>query len=444
MAPQQAAEAQPPLPLPSQYPSLVIPREVFFRVPFKVFLYVRAGSFPDVDDIVKSVMQGSLSAKCFREGERDDTGGVALKMCPRCQTDKLIEVAGVRETVGPETLANGTVFRFTFDQCRSYCSSSRLHLRANLVLGLVLKHGGPCVVYSNPFALMSKIVKRRSSKAPARSLAQVRASGGAAAGGGNPEDDENPEDPDELQQQQLAQQVQPPPMPESSPGLGQHQVLQHQLMGHQGYGMLAASAQQQKQQQTSPVSASAAAAAAAAAAAGYDSRMLPGLSELLPHDKQQQQQAAQQQVQTQQQQVAQQQNQLQFQLMQLQRIQQIHGMAAAGGQQQQQQQQAQQDQDYMKTMQLQDPSLLTAALNSIYAVPSQQGSQPPQQSPSPTSAALQAQQQMQGGQASPTAQLRQQFADYDQPDPQQQQQQGVKRQLQDPADAWERSVRPKA
>ena len=196
--------------LPDVYPSLWLPPEVYHRQSFFVRLFVPADTPGEprgalLARVVGALGSGTLTARCYATTAdlalqpRVHAGDlcVPVKGCARCQTDTILQVTSTKETVGPyrvvpvpgspsasssnssssASAAAGTevpreLYVFVFNQCRSLCSSSRLHLRCNLVLGLALGDQ-PCFAHSNVFAVLSKIVKKSRKRPPPPSLASA-------------------------------------------------------------------------------------------------------------------------------------------------------------------------------------------------------------------------------------------------------------------------------
>eukprot|EP00727_Mastigamoeba_balamuthi_P005921 m51a1_g1949 hypothetical protein (247) ;mRNA; r:982430-983298 len=83
-----------------------------------------------------------------------------LAPCPRCcQPSSKPNVLLGCSTEWPEPLMQGAELVFVFDNCRSYCNSSRLHLGGRVALCLEIADGVGAVVArlrSQPFTLCSK------------------------------------------------------------------------------------------------------------------------------------------------------------------------------------------------------------------------------------------------------------------------------------------------
>ena len=196
--------------LPDVYPSLWLPPEVYHRQSFFVRLFVPADTPGEprgtlLARVAGALGNGTLTARCYATTadlalqQRVLTADlcVPVKGCARCQTDTILQVTSTKETVGPyrvvpvpaspsnsassassssSSSSSGgpaavpdELYVFVFNQCRSLCSSSRLHLRCNLVLGLALGDQ-PCFAYSNVFAVLSKIVKKSRKRPPPPTL----------------------------------------------------------------------------------------------------------------------------------------------------------------------------------------------------------------------------------------------------------------------------------
>lgn len=198
--------------LPDVYPSLWLPAEVYHRQSFFVRLFVPAETPGEprgalLARVAAALGSGTLTARCFattadlalQQRVAPTDLCVSVKGCARCQTDTILQVTSTKETVGPYRVipvsgsSNGSsggsggnagasstttdgipneLYVFVFNQCRSLCSSSRLHLRCNLVLGLALGDQ-PCFAHSNVFAVLSKIVKKSRKRPPPPTLASA-------------------------------------------------------------------------------------------------------------------------------------------------------------------------------------------------------------------------------------------------------------------------------
>lgn len=99
----------------------------------------------------------------FRCGQRAEVllleGNVPempVKSCSKCRKVRRpvveLRTSGVSSFMSPVPGTPG-LERFRWDNCRTGCSSSRLHLGSRLVLAM---HIGTCVVLSEPFELLSK------------------------------------------------------------------------------------------------------------------------------------------------------------------------------------------------------------------------------------------------------------------------------------------------
>eukprot|EP00727_Mastigamoeba_balamuthi_P005923 m51a1_g1950 hypothetical protein (1855) ;mRNA; r:984815-1006833 len=102
----------------------------------------------------KSSLQALSAALCLESSQHP------LAPCPKCcqPSGKPNVLLGCSET-SPEPAAQGAELVFVFDDCRSYCNSSRLHLGGMVVLCLEIADGAGAVVArlrSQPFALCSK------------------------------------------------------------------------------------------------------------------------------------------------------------------------------------------------------------------------------------------------------------------------------------------------
>jgi len=192
--------------IPDVFPSLWLPQELYYKQPFFVRLFVPGsyvvGTDPShtyIDYIYNAIQSKSLRAKCYPttadipSSDGGDHPGVPaqarvnpetlrtpIKFCQRCQTQDIIQVSGTKETMGPyrvaikNAAADGhdwpygvpqDLYVFVFNQCKSFCSSSRLHLRCNLVLGMSVSSES-CFAYSNVFCVLSKIVKKSKKRPP--------------------------------------------------------------------------------------------------------------------------------------------------------------------------------------------------------------------------------------------------------------------------------------
>jgi len=189
--------------VPDVFPSLWLPPELYFKQPFFVRLFVRRSSLvpgdpskhPLIEYVISAIHSKTLRAKCYpttadltvpdstRENGaparvNPDTLRTPIKCCQRCQAQEIVQVSGTKETMGPYRVAIKDVdsanwppevpkdlYVFVFNQCKSFCSSSRLHLRCNLVIGMSVLND-PCFAYSNVFSVLSKIVKKSKKRPP--------------------------------------------------------------------------------------------------------------------------------------------------------------------------------------------------------------------------------------------------------------------------------------
>lgn len=109
--------------------------------------YIQKNHLTD-DEILKA----GLGAKCYREGDF----GTPLLACPSCCPNKRIIELGVssKQAFAPRKTSYGTRV-YTFDTCKTNCSSSRDHHKSNLVIAIdTLPDAG--IVASLPFVIQAR------------------------------------------------------------------------------------------------------------------------------------------------------------------------------------------------------------------------------------------------------------------------------------------------
>ncbi|EKE41894.1 hypothetical protein ENUP19_0071G0052 [Entamoeba nuttalli] len=109
------------------------------------------------EDVIKAVM----SATCHKESAIENHLNDEVKSCKVCQSDRrIIEIDHCDQNqIGPVTTQDG-LEKYTFNKCKSYCSSSRSHHHSRLCLVINGLPGGP--YYSAPFVLQAR--EKRSIK----------------------------------------------------------------------------------------------------------------------------------------------------------------------------------------------------------------------------------------------------------------------------------------
>ncbi|KAL7718360.1 Uncharacterized protein QTN25_004287 [Entamoeba marina] len=105
------------------------------------------------EDIIKS----ALNATCHKEGGSSTNANTEVKYCKVCQSDrKIIEIGhSDQNQIGPIRTADG-LEKYTFNKCKSYCSSSRSHHHARLCICLTLPVP-ESPFYSAPFVLQARV-----------------------------------------------------------------------------------------------------------------------------------------------------------------------------------------------------------------------------------------------------------------------------------------------
>lgn len=100
------------------------------------------------DDILKA----GLDSKCYKEGDLSTPLNSCQACCPR---KKIIELGiSNKQTFVPKRTPYGTLI-YTFDTCKTNCSSSRDHHKSNLVIGIdSLPDAG--IVTSLPFVIQAR------------------------------------------------------------------------------------------------------------------------------------------------------------------------------------------------------------------------------------------------------------------------------------------------
>eukprot|EP00727_Mastigamoeba_balamuthi_P006415 m51a1_g2394 hypothetical protein (339) ;mRNA; f:738238-739778 len=126
--------------------------------PQLVFLYLRADWRRQAGASETDVMNAVLNCRCCRETPEHPE----VDTCPVCCPNKRVLTVALssRSSLGPELIRNGEIEKYTFDSCRTHCSSSRDHLKSRLVLVMDSLRGlGPVV--SSPFVMQArgKLVK---------------------------------------------------------------------------------------------------------------------------------------------------------------------------------------------------------------------------------------------------------------------------------------------
>ena len=110
------------------------------------------------EDLIKSVM----SATCHKESTVENQLNEEVKSCKLCQSDRrIIEIDHCDQNqIGPVTNSE-RIEKYTFNKCKSFCSSSRNHHHSRLCLVIDGLPEGP--YYSAPFVLQAR-EKRTGNK----------------------------------------------------------------------------------------------------------------------------------------------------------------------------------------------------------------------------------------------------------------------------------------
>ena len=123
-------------------------KKVFHFRPFTVWLELSAEYVMREHLSAAKINQAMMKVKCFKESDSEKE----VKVCPQCNSRALIEIKD--SDVQPVYEPNSRTFIFTYDKCRTNCSSSRDHLKSNIFLLLDSLPG--CVLASPAFSIQAR------------------------------------------------------------------------------------------------------------------------------------------------------------------------------------------------------------------------------------------------------------------------------------------------
>ncbi|ELP86861.1 hypothetical protein EIN_044090 [Entamoeba invadens IP1] len=109
----------------------------------------------------EDVIKCALAATCHKESVIETHQSDEVKLCKVCQSERrIIEIDHSDQSqIGPVTTADG-LEKYTFNKCKSFCSSSRNHHHSRLCIVISGLPDGP--FYSAPFVLQAR--EKRTTK----------------------------------------------------------------------------------------------------------------------------------------------------------------------------------------------------------------------------------------------------------------------------------------